>query len=41
LTADFWNTVYLTQAVAELRVRGEALSDHALAHVASLGFGLP
>jgi len=33
-----WNTVYLNRAIAELRSRGEILSDDALAHVAPLGW---
>ena len=33
-----WNTVYLSRAVAELRSRGEIISDDLLAHVAPLGW---
>jgi hypothetical protein len=33
-----WNTVYLSRAVAELRSRGEAVSDNLLAHIAPLGW---
>jgi TnpA family transposase len=33
-----WNAVYLGRAAAELRSRGEAVSDDLLAHVAPLGW---
>jgi Tn3 transposase DDE domain len=33
-----WNTIYLSHAVAELRSRGEPLSDDLLAHIAPLGW---
>jgi Tn3 transposase DDE domain len=33
-----WNTVYLSRAVAELRSRGEIISDDLLARVAPLGW---
>jgi hypothetical protein len=32
-----WNTVYLSRAVAELRVQGEVLPDTLLAHIGPLG----
>src|SRR6266481_4836860 len=33
-----WNTVYLSRAVAELRVQGEVLPDTLLAHIGPLGW---
>lgn len=33
-----WNTVYLDRAVAELRSRGEVVSDDHIAHIAPLGW---
>jgi TnpA family transposase len=33
-----WNTVYLGRAVAELRSRGEVVSDDLIAHIAPLGW---
>jgi Tn3 transposase DDE domain len=33
-----WNTVYLSRAVAELRVQGEFLPDTLLAHIGPLGW---
>jgi hypothetical protein len=36
--SPFWNTVYLSRAVAELRVQGEVLPDTLLAHIGPLGW---
>ncbi|HEV8177877.1 MAG TPA: Tn3 family transposase, partial [Gemmatimonadales bacterium] len=33
-----WNTVYLADAVEQLRSRGVAISDEQLAHVSPLGW---
>ena len=33
-----WNTVYLTEAVATLRKRGEEITEAAVAHIAPLGW---
>lgn len=33
-----WNTVYLTEAIATLRKRGEAIPEATVAHIAPLGW---
>jgi len=33
-----WNTVYLAEAIATLRKRGEEISDNVVAHIAPLGW---
>jgi hypothetical protein len=33
-----WNTIYLTEAFATLRRRGEEIAETAIAHVAPLGW---
>ena len=33
-----WNTVYLTEAVATLRKRGEEITEAAVAHITPLGW---